>query len=251
MSKGSKYSQLNDEQWLYQKYWIKKLSIIQIAEIVGCDTTTVYNALKRLQIKIKTKSESHLGKHHTEKTKRMIAEIVAGEKHPFYGKHHTEEAKQKISNGLKGKNNGEKNPFFGKHHTEETKAKLREARKHQKFPKHHTKPELIFEGFCKRYYLPFKYTGDGSFWIGKGKDTINPDFIHLTKKIVIEIFSWHHDQLNNRHVKPKGRYEDRKKIYKKYGYKMIVFWQEDLEREDAEARMVYVLRKEKIISLGV
>ena len=120
------------------------------------------------------------------------------------------------------------------------------ARQAQKMPTHHTKPEMVFEVICKKYDLPFKYTGDGAFWIGKNP-SVNPDFMHLTKKIVVEIFSWHHDELRNRHVNSTARYDERKKLLKKRGYKMIVFWQDDLEREDAEARVLSVLKTEGII----
>lgn len=213
----------------------------------------------------------------SEETKQKIREARKKQTSPMLGKHHSEESKQKMSKANKGRFSGKKHPFYGKHHSEETRvgmskshkgkklseshrqmieeakrteearAKMRELRKHQSFPKHHTKPEMIFENVTKKDSLPFKYTGDSSLWIGKGKDVINPDFIHLTKKIVVEIFSWHHDELRNRRVKPKGRYEVRKRIYKKYGYKMIVFWQEDLEREDAEAFVLSALKKEKAL----
>ena len=104
-----------------------------------------------------------------------------------------------------------------------------------KMPTHHTKPEMIFEAICKKYNLPFKYTGDGSLWIGKNP-AINPDFVECNgKKIAIEIFSYWHDPLRrNGKVRYSHTYAGRKKILKKYGWKLIVFWQEDLEREDAE-----------------
>ena len=170
------------------------------------------------------------GRKQSEETRRKISEAAKGKPHV------SEEGKKRISEANKGK-----------HPSEETKQKMREARKHRVFPKHHTKPELIFEDVCKRNNLPFKYTGDSSFWVGRGKDVINPDFIHLTRKVVVEVFSWFHDEMRNQHVQPKSRYDDRKKIYKKYGYKMIVFWQDDLDREDAEARILSVLKKHKII----
>ena len=203
------------------------------------------------------------GGHLSEETKRKMRENQpdrSGEKNSFFGRHHTEETKEKLSEASKGENNHNYGKHLseetrkkireantGHHPSEESRDKMREARKHQIPKTHHTKPEMAFEGFCTKDTLPFRYTGDSAFWIGKGKDVINPDFVHLTKKIVVEIFSWHHDQLQNHHVRPKGRYEDRKKIYKKYGYKMIVFWQEDLEREDAEEYVLHVLRKNKII----
>ena len=38
-----------------------------------------------------------------------------------------------------------------------------------------------------------------------------------------------------------------KKILKKYGWKLVVFWQEDLERKDAEAYVLNELQKGGII----
>jgi len=107
-----------------------------------------------------------------------------------------------------------------------------------------TKPERIFEALCKKNNLLFKYTGDGSFWIGKNP-SVNPDFIECNgKKIAVEIFSYWHDPLK-RHCKVpySGTYKGRKKILKKYGWKLIVFWQEDLEREDAEQFVLLTLKK--------
>lgn len=122
----------------------------------------------------------------------------------------------------------------------------RKARK--SFPQHHTKPELIFEVICKKHNLPFKYTGDSAFWIGKNP-SVNPDFAECNgKKIAVEIFSYWHDPLR-RHCKvPYSQtYKGRKKILKKYGWKLVVFWQEDLEREDAEQFILNKLKQEKAI----
>ena len=112
------------------------------------------------------------------------------------------------------------------------------------FPTHHTKPELIFEQICKKYNLQYKYTGDGSFWIGKNP-AVNPDFVECNgKKIAVEIFSYWHDPLK-RHCKvPYSQtYEGRKKILKKYNWELVVFWQEDLERKDAEQFVLSTLKK--------
>ena len=245
---------LRNERWLYQKYWGEELSIHKIAKVVGCSSNAIMLALKRYSIKRRTYSEAQkhiknfLGKHHTEETKQKIKEALkdklTGEKHPFYGKHHSEEAIGKISKALKGKLIGEKNAFFGKHHSEETKQKIREARKHQKpFPTHHTNPELIFEAICKKHDLPFKYTGDGSFWI----KNLNPDFVECNgKKIAVEIFGdyWHSPLLRNT-VSYNQTYEGRKKVLKKYGWKLIVLWESDLKREDAEQFVLAVLKKAK------
>ena len=122
-----------------------------------------------------------------------------------------------------------------------TKAKLREARKHRKIPTHHTKPEVIFEQICKKHNLPFKYTGDGSFWI----KNINPDFVECNgKKIAIEIFGdyWHSPLLNYR-LKEDRTLSYRKKTLKKYGWKLIVFWESDLKRVDAEQFILNEIQK--------
>ena len=82
-----------------------------------------------------------------------------------------------------------------------------------------TRPELRFMDLCQRHNYPFKYTGDGSFWIGY--PPLNPDFIHLRKRIVIEIFGdyWH-------------RYDDpqeRVNAFKNYGWDCLVFWEHELK----------------------
>ena len=117
-------------------------------------------------------------------------------------------------------------------------------RKAQRFPTHHTKPELIFEGICKRHNLPFIYTGDSSFWI----HNINPDFIECNgKKIVVEVFGdWWHSPLLNRKLGERSILTYRKRILKKYGWRLVVFWQSDLLREDAEQFVLNTLKKNGI-----
>ena len=156
------------------------------------------------------------------------------------GKRFTEEHKNKIRETHKG----EKNYNYGKHPMEQTKQKMREARKNRFYPKHHTKPELIFEDICKKYNLPFKYVGDGSFWIGKNP-SVNPDFVECNgKKIAVEIFGdyWHSPLLNWK-LKERSTLTHRQRILKKYGWKLVVFWQLDLLREDVEQFVLLQLSK--------
>ena len=116
-------------------------------------------------------------------------------------------------------------------------------RKPQKIPKHHTKPELIFEEICKKNNLPFKYTGDSSFWI----ENINPDFIECnSKKIAVEIFGdYWHSPLLKQNIPYNQTYEPRKKLLKKYAWELIVFWGSDLLRKDAERFVLNKLEKEE------
>ena len=54
----SKYQQLNDKEWLYNKYCYEQKTIRDIANEIGCDARTVSRARTKLGIKSKTSSES-------------------------------------------------------------------------------------------------------------------------------------------------------------------------------------------------
>lgn len=116
-------------------------------------------------------------------------------------------------------------------------------RKAQKMPTHHTKPERIFKTICEKYNLPFKYTGDGSFWI----KNINPDFVGCNgKKIAVEIFGdyWHSPLLNTK-LREDKTLPYRQKTLKRYGWELIVFWESDLKREDAEQFVLMTLKEQQ------
>jgi len=204
-----------------------------------------------------------------------------GELNGFFGKRHIEATRQKMSDNhadCKGPNGGnwkgglvtikcdncgniiKKFPSHIKgkvHHfcnnkcwiewsstNEEDHQHHREMRMKQKnCPVHHTKPELVFEDICKKNNLPFKYTGDGSFWIGKNP-SVNPDFVECNgKKIAVEVFGdyWHSPLLNQK-LGERSTLNYRKKVLKQYGWKLIMFWETDLKRKDAEQ---FVLNKLK------
>lgn len=55
--------------------------------------------------------------------RNKIREKAKGEGNPFYGKHHSEKTKKIIAD----KGTGNSNPFYGKHHTKETKLKTADA----------------------------------------------------------------------------------------------------------------------------
>jgi len=75
---------------------------------------------------------------------------------------------------------------------------------------------------CKKYKLPFKYVGNNKFWIGSK----NPDFIHKTKKIIIEVFA--------NYWKPYNYYWIRRYYFSKYGYKTIFIDENNLYRRNWE-----------------
>ena len=231
---------LRNKSWLNQKYWCEKQTLLQIAKRVGCSGGAVWGALKKFGIPPHKK-----GKKLSEETRRRMSKAKRGEKNPNFGKQRSDETKRKISKSLTGRKFSKDRKrkisevLKGRRHSKKTREKMSDARKHRKFSTHHTKPELIFEAICKKNNLPFRYVGDGQLWI----KNINPDFVDVNgKKIAVEIFGdyWHSPLLRNA-VSYNQTYEGRKKILKKYGWKLIVFWETDLKREDAENFVLGIL----------
>lgn len=235
---GIQYKMLHDEQWLRQKYLEEKLSYVEIGSIIGCTNANVMYAIKELNIPRRSISEAQILQKRPELlrdrgwlyhqyceeelTTREIATILGGNCVTVL--HALNDFNIPTRNG--GASEGERI-------SEETRRRMREARKHVNIPTHHTKPELIFAAICNKYNLPFKYTGDGTFWI----HNINPDFVEVNgKKIAVEIFGdYWHSPLLKRNMRYNQTYEGRKKILKRYGWKLIVLWESDLLRKDAEA----------------
>lgn len=105
-----------------------------------------------------------------------------------------------------------------------------------------TKPnkvEKMFIELINKYKLPYKYVGDGNFWVRNA----NPDFINVNgKKEVVEIFGdfWHNPKLNkycNHDHTEKGR----KLIFKKYGFDCIVIWEREFNKLNWEENILNIL----------
>ncbi len=83
-----------------------------------------------------------------------------------------------------------------------------------------TSLEKKFMDVCARYHLPYKYTGDGSVLIGYK----NPDFVNVKgDKVCIEVANQFH------HQPPYAK--KRKKHFAQYGWKCVIFFQNDKKRE--------------------
>jgi len=155
--------------------------------------------------------KANKGKHVSLEVRKKISQKLKGRKL------HNEAWRQMMSKKFSSKNN----PFYGKKHTEETRRKI--AKKVIQlylkgvYNRKPTAPERKFIELCKKYKLPFKYVGDGSFWIGR----MNPDFIGpKNQKVVIEILGdyWHNP----------SEFEERKKKYYKHGFKCIGIWEHEI-----------------------
>lgn len=54
------YSQLEDRDWLYKKYWEEELSTPEIGKEVGCSESLVRKRMKQMSIQTRSLSEAHL-----------------------------------------------------------------------------------------------------------------------------------------------------------------------------------------------
>jgi len=91
------------------------------------------------------------------------------------------------------------------------------------------KPERKLLEFLNEFYPnQWKFTGDGSFWVGK----LNPDFIHTnSRKLAIDLFGnyWH----NKAGLPPHKTELGRVMLMNAYGYKDLIIWDYELENTEA------------------
>lgn len=191
-------------------------------------STRVHNTIKE---KYPNWGDWNVGRKRPDLSIRNKVMVRRGKNHHNFGKKLPKVYRDKISQtrkrlfkegkiihprGMLGKTNK-----WGKH-TKEARRKIKEVRKNQKIPRFYTKPELKFVDICKKYSLPYIYTGNGSFWI----ENINPDFVDCNgQKVCIEIFGDYWHNLPKQIKKDKEKLE----ILKKFGWKRIVIWEHELK----------------------
>lgn len=94
------------------------------------------------------------------------------------------------------------------------------------------KPEQKFIDLCKKYNLPYRYVGDGQFWLGYPPR--NPDFLNVNgEKTVVEIHGvyWHllKPQKKDPDLTRKIVEFEEQSHYSKYGFKSVVIWDDELD----------------------
>ncbi len=86
------------------------------------------------------------------------------------------------------------------------------------------KPEKILIDILKKHNLPYKYTGDFNFFIGRK----NPDFVNCNgQKKIIELFGdyWHKHKNNIPYHQTE---EGTREVYSQYGFKTLIIWESEL-----------------------
>jgi very-short-patch-repair endonuclease len=167
-----------------------------------------------------------------------------GENHHFFGKKRSQSENDKVSEGLKKYFKNNISPCKGICRSKETKKKISEScklayvkdpeliKRCHNFLEHKiTDLESRLIEVIKENKLPFKYVGDGKFWISyKGKN-INPDFIaEKPINVVIETFSNYWKVKN--HGTIKNYMVQRKEAFHNHGYKIVFFNEKSLSNKD-------------------
>lgn len=142
--------------------------------------------------------------------------------HPrgFKGYKHTEEARRKMSHP------GESNPMFGVSLPQNIeRMKNGGAMKAMSANRRTSKPERIMMRIIKEHNLPFNYVGNGKITFKGENHSFNPDFLSKNPKHIIEVFG------NYWHNLPERKEIDKERLdtYRKYGYKTLVIWSNELK----------------------
>jgi len=164
-------------------------------------------------------------KHRSKECREKISKSLTGRKQPkeviekrvrkLIGQRRTEEWKRERSKATKGK----KSPMYGK---KLTKEHIRNAlRRREK-----SSLEIKVDEVIKKYNLPYKFVGNGKFFIERK----NPDFININgEKIAIEVFCRKHKDLFRGGCDEWK--ESRSELFKKYGWEILFIedWQTNNE----------------------
>lgn len=199
--------------------YAKGLTTAELASHFHISRRTMEEWMRSFEIKIRDRSER-----------------VKGKRNPFFGRSHTSQTKQKISDCNTGRTwKDDANRVA--HHTKVVKERWRNpkyrarniAALRKSWKQKPTKPELLFQKICAECDFPLIYVGDGHFSV----NGFNPDFIDATgRHLAVEIFGdyWHSP---DRKGIPSYMLEaNRKAIFKKYGWDLIVIWEHELASFD-------------------
>lgn len=181
------------------------------------------------------------GKKLSDETKKKISEANKGRKIQFKKRSpHSKETKDKIGLANKGKKNMKLSKILkGRDIT--WKDKISKTLKGRKQSKEHIRKrlkrkdksnlEIKFENIINNLNLPYKFVGNGSFFIA-GKC---PDFINQNgERIAIEVFARIHKEKFRDGGLNKWK-KDRKKLFESCGWKIIFFDETQVNEENVKS----------------
>lgn len=163
-----------------------------------------------------------LGKKHSEESRRKMSLVHKGVPHPW-----NEAQRKKIPIAIKKALKGKKRPWL----SERNKRPEFVAKVLKSLQKRPTSIEKRFIDIIEKHSLPFEYAGNGRRIIGSRC----PDFIHSQNpKKVIEVFgTYFHSPEVNKNVHPSRTYDGTIQYYNQHGVDCLIFWDTQLENEQA------------------
>ena len=182
------------------------------------------------------------GKHHTEETKKKLSEYHKGWRVPNSGfkKGNIPWNKNKIINRDKYPNIG-----HFKKHSDSSKQKMSIAKLGIRWSKEDIRKRLIrrtpssleqkMMDIIQRLNLPYKFVGDGKFFI----ENKCPDFINCNgEKVAIEVFWRGFKTKKCFHGLDLERWkEERRRVFKKYGWEIIFFNETEVNEEEVSIKL--------------
>jgi len=154
----------------------------------------------------------------------------------YYGRTVSKETKLRMSIAHKGKPNA---GYFTKERvtTLEWRQKLSRAGKGKKKTKEHIRKilqrrtfsnlELKFQSFIDKYNLPYKFVGNGNFFI----ENINPDFVNTNgqEKAIEVYYQKHKEMFRNKSINEWRR--ERSNIFQRYGWDILFIEAKELSEK--------------------
>lgn len=102
------------------------------------------------------------------------------------------------------------------------------------------KPEKqLIKLLQKLFPNQWKYVGDGSFWLTSNGKHVNPDFIHVNQKKIIEMNGdyWHGEELTGRTQEEEE--QQRIDLFAQFDFQTLVIWEHELlELEKVECKIL-------------
>lgn len=175
------------------KFYInQEKSSLEIAELYGCSKPAILYQLRKHNIKRRTCGFSNYRQTDDFKEKQRLGTLQKWNDNVYRSKQIKSRKGKHYSPNTEFKKGSHPSPNteFKKGHKEAPHIKAKRIKNStMALRQRPTSPEQNVIEIIEQYNLPFRYTGDGRFWI----KNVNPDFIHLHDKTVLEVYGdyWH------------------------------------------------------------